>query len=161
MPACKSYLLRCAKKHRKTARGTLEQDRCLFFELILGSGAWICQSGARNSQIVESGFVFWVSGFVIWETDLYFWYLVSYFAQMDFYLVSELMLLGKRDLGPNGTQVPIGPGPKWDAGPIGPAQDQTQASIGLGPNVTQAQTGPRPRTFPWWLSRKELVKATK
>ena len=43
--------------------------------------------------------------------DLYICFLNLYLIQVDVYLVLELILLGKRALGPNGTQAQTGPGP--------------------------------------------------
>ena len=74
------------------------------------------------------------------EMSLYSWYLTLYFVRIDLYLVSELILLGKRDLGP-----------KWDPGPnraraqMGPRPKPGRAQMGPGPKLGRAQMGPGPK----------------
>ena len=103
-----------------------------------------------------------MSGFIFWELDLYLWYLNLYFSQIELYLLSELILLGKRDLGPIGTRAQIGPGPKWDPGPnwAGPKWDpgpnRTRAQMGPGPKPGRAQMGPRPKPGPNGTLTKNL-----
>ena len=81
--------------------------------------------------------------------------------------MSELILLGKTDLGPYGTQVKLGPRPKLGPGPngtqarmgrvqMGPRPKWDPGPNGFGPNGTQAQMGrarmgPRPKwAWPKW-----------
>jgi hypothetical protein len=84
--------------------------------------------------------------------DLYIWCLNLYFVEIDLYLMSELILLGERDLGPwdpgpNGTRAQMRPGPKWTQtvhGPkqAGPKRDpgpKWAQGRGPGPNGSQAQ----------------------
>ena len=73
--------------------------------------------GVSGLILNGSGLIFVCLDSYFGEMDLYIWYLNLYFVEIDLYLVSELILLGKRDLDPNGTQAQIGPGPKWDPGP--------------------------------------------
>ena len=65
--------------------------------------------------------------------------------------ISELILFGKRDLGPNGTRAQMGHGPKFGPAPKSePGPNGTQAQIGPGPkwdpgpNRARAQMGPGP-----------------
>ena len=75
--------------------------------------------------------------------DLHIWFLNLYFIQMDLYLVLELILLGKRALGPNGTQAQSGPGPNGTQAQTGPGPNGTRVQTGPGPNGTRAQTRPK------------------
>ena len=88
-----------------------------------------------------------MSGLIFEEMGLYLLYLTLYFARIDLYFVSELICLGKKGPGPpNGTQVQIGPGPKWDPGPnrAGPKWDP-------GPNRAGPKWDPVPnRAGPKW-----------
>ena len=107
-------------------------------------------------HLSETGLIVLCTDSYFEDMGLYFWYLTLYFVRIDLYLVSELILLGKRDLGPqmgprsksgpgpNGTQAQTGPGPNGTQAQTWPGPNGTQAQTGPGPNGTQAQTGPGP-----------------
>ena len=102
--------------------------------------------GVSGLMYLKNGLGFFVFGLIYPEMDLYFSYLNLYFVEADLYSVSELMLLGKRDLSPKGTQAharaQLRPRPKSDPGPNRPGPE-------WDPGLGQAQMGTWPRTFPW------------
>ena len=100
--------------------------------------------GVSGLALIGNGLIFGCPDSCSGEMDLYIWCLNLYFVQTCLHLVSELILVGKRalgpwDPGPNGTRAQMGPGPKWDPDPNG-----TRAQMGPGLNWAQGPNGPGP-----------------